>query len=169
MNESSGTAEGTVGKKSVPEFVRKVDFSGEIVSILIAMIIICVFFSLTSPYFLTVRNILNFTMNSSILGIMAAGLFIAMVIGEIDVSQYSILALSTAVMVILIRRGTGSGLSIAIAIGIVLICSCGHQPSCQVHSHRFVNGQPNIVQIIISVFTGLSEEIVDNNFTAGTK
>jgi len=122
MNEASGTAEDTGEKKTLPQFIRKVDFGGELVSILIALIVICIFFSLTSPYFFTVKNILNFTMNSSILGIMAAGLFIAMVIGEIDVSQYSNLALSTAVMVILIRRGMGTGPAIAIAFGVVLIC-----------------------------------------------
>jgi ribose transport system permease protein len=61
-------------------------------------------------------------MNTSILGIMAAGLFIAMVIGEIDVSQYAILALSTAVMVILIRRGMPAGAAIPIAIGVALVC-----------------------------------------------
>jgi ribose transport system permease protein len=102
--------------------LKKVDFSGEIVSILLALIILCAFFSLTSPYFLAIKNILNFTMNTSILGIMAAGLFIAMVIGEIDVSQYAILALSTAIMVILIRRGMNSGPAIAIAVGVALLC-----------------------------------------------
>jgi len=101
---------------------RKLDFSGEIISILIAFIVLCAFFSITSPYFLAVKNILNFTMNTSILGIMAAGLFIAMVIGEIDVSQYSILALSTAIMVLLIRGGMPSGTAIAIAIGTALVC-----------------------------------------------
>jgi ribose transport system permease protein len=102
--------------------VRKIDFSGEIISILIALIVICAFFSIASPYFLNIKNILNFTMNMAILGIMAAGLFVAMVIGEIDVSQYSILALSTAIMVILIRRGMNSGLAIVIAIGVSLLC-----------------------------------------------
>jgi ribose transport system permease protein len=109
-------------KISLGGFIRSLDLSGEIVSILIALVILCVFFSLTSPYFLTIKNILNFVMNATILGTMAAGLFIAMVIGEIDVSQYSILALSTAVMVILIRRGMNSGQAIAIAIGIALLC-----------------------------------------------
>ncbi|MAE08946.1 MAG: ribose ABC transporter permease [Bacteroidetes bacterium] len=101
---------------------RKLDFSGEIFSIFLALIIMCVFFSFTSPYFFTIKNILNFTMNSSILGIMAAGLFISMVIGEIDVSQYSILALSTAVMAILIKNGTGIGLAITISMIVALIC-----------------------------------------------
>ena len=122
MGEHKDTAVEDVKKQGPFRFIRKLDFSGEIVSILIALIILCAFFSLTSPYFLTIRNILNFTMNTSILGIMAAGLFVAMVIGEMDVSQYSILALSTAIMVILIRRGMASGAAIAIAIGITLVC-----------------------------------------------
>jgi ribose transport system permease protein len=122
MDERDDTAGKEPKKTGLFALVRRLDFSGEIVSILIALIILCAFFSLTSPYFLTIKNILNFTMNTSILGIMAAGLFIAMVIGEIDVSQYAILALSTAIMVILIRRGMGSGPAIGIAIGIALVC-----------------------------------------------
>ena len=104
------------------KITRKLDFSGEIFSIFLALIIMCVFFSFTSPYFFTIKNILNVTMNSSILGIMAAGLFISMVIGEIDLSQYSILALSTAVMAILIQSGTGIGLAITISMIVALIC-----------------------------------------------
>ena len=61
-------------------------------------------------------------MNTSILGIMAVGLFIAMVIGEIDVSQYSIVALSTAIMVISIRNGMNSGAAIAMSFGVAILC-----------------------------------------------
>jgi len=122
MDDEGKTGTDAVKKTKTFRFVHKLDFSGEIVSILIALIMLCAFFSLTSPYFLTINNILNFTMNTSILGIMAAGLFIAMVIGEIDVSQYSILALSSGIMVIFIRRGMNSGLAIAIAIGVTLVC-----------------------------------------------
>ena len=104
------------------KITRKLDCSGEIYSIFLALIIMCVFFSFTSPYFFTIKNILNVIMNSSILGIMAAGLFISMVIGEIDVSQYSVLALSTAVMAILIQSGTGIGLAITISMIVALIC-----------------------------------------------
>jgi ribose transport system permease protein len=102
--------------------IRRLDVSGEIVSILIALVILCLFFSLASPYFLTIKNILNFTMNTTILGIMAAGLFVSMVIGEIDVSQYSIVALSTGVMVILIRGGMKSVYAILISVAISVIC-----------------------------------------------
>jgi ribose transport system permease protein len=96
--------------------------SSEIVSILIALIVISVFFSLTSPYFLTFKNVLNFTMNTAILGIMAAGLFVPMVIGAIDVSQYSILALSTAILAIFVRGGMNPGLAVAISLAVALAC-----------------------------------------------
>ncbi len=122
MVEPRETAQQVSKRTGLVALVRRVDFSGEIVSILIALVILCVFFSVTSPYFLSVKNIMNFTMNTSILGIMAAGLFIAMVIGEIDVSQYAILTLSTAIMVLLIRRGMQAGPAIAIAIGVALTC-----------------------------------------------
>ncbi len=122
MGESSETAREVSKKAGFLGLVRRIDFSGEIVSIFIALVILCAFFSLASPYFLSVKNILNFTMNTSILGIMAAGLFIAMVIGEIDVSQYAILALSTAIMVLLIRGGMQAGPAIAISIGVALTC-----------------------------------------------
>jgi ribose/xylose/arabinose/galactoside ABC-type transport system permease subunit len=122
MNETHETVEVPPQRAGAFAFIRRINVTGEIVSILIAFAIMCVVFSLTSPYFLSVKNIMNFTMNASILGIMAAGLFIAMVIGEIDVSQYAILALSTAVMVILIRRGTQVGPAIAIALGVAVCC-----------------------------------------------
>jgi ribose transport system permease protein len=122
MDEPKSAAVESAAKRGLPSFLRKLGSSGEILSILIALILLSVFFSVTSPYFLTVRNILNFTMNTSILGIMAAGLFIAMVIGEIDVSQYSIVALSTAIMVISIRRGMNSGAAILMSFGVAILC-----------------------------------------------
>lgn len=122
MDESKDTASQKQGGGRVAVLVRQLNISGEIVSILIALILLCVFFSITSRYFLSIKNILNFTMNTSILGTMAAGLFIAMVIGEIDVSQYAVLALSTGIMVVLIRGGMNSGAAIAIAVGVALAC-----------------------------------------------
>jgi ribose/xylose/arabinose/galactoside ABC-type transport system permease subunit len=102
--------------------LRWIGSSGEIVSILIALVVISVFFSITSPYFLTIKNIMNFTMNTAILGIMAAGLFVPMVIGAIDVSQYSILALSTAILAIFVRGGMNPGLAVAISLAVALAC-----------------------------------------------
>jgi ribose/xylose/arabinose/galactoside ABC-type transport system permease subunit len=122
MEEPRDSSTRAAAKGGFQTWIRRLDVSGEIVSILIALVILCAFFSLTSPYFLTIKNILNFTMNTTILGIMAAGLFVSMVIGEIDVSQYSIVALSTGVMVIFIRGGMNSAYAILIALAISVAC-----------------------------------------------
>ncbi len=102
--------------------LRWIGSSSEIVSILIALLAISVFFSVTSPYFLTIKNIMNFTMNTAILGIMAAGLFVPMVVGAIDLSQYSVLALSTAVLAIFVRGGMKPLPAILISVAIALAC-----------------------------------------------
>jgi ribose/xylose/arabinose/galactoside ABC-type transport system permease subunit len=121
MSETTELAAKQSGRRWARGLARWMGGSREILSILIALVILGAFFSIVSPYFLTVKNILNFTMNMSILGLMAAGLFIAMVIGEIDVSQYAVLAMSTAVMVILIRRGMPVGPAVAICIAVSLV------------------------------------------------
>jgi ribose transport system permease protein len=112
----------TAARTAVVAITRMLGTSSEIVSILIALVVLSVFFSFMSPYFLTVKNILNFTMNTSILGIMAAGLFVTMVIGAIDVSQYSILALSTAILAIFVRRGMSPALGVLIALAVAIAC-----------------------------------------------
>ena len=96
--------------------------SGVLASLVIALFALCLFFSITSPYFLTIKNILNFLSATAILGIMAAGLFVTMLMGQIDISQYAVLAFSTGVLAILVRSGMGAGSAIIIALLIVLGC-----------------------------------------------
>jgi len=122
MSERNLAAGKPAGRGAAAGLGRWLGSSSEIVSILIALVVLSVVFSVTSPYFLTVKNILNFTMNTSILGIMAAGLFVTMVIGAIDVSQYSILALSTAILAIFVRRGMNPGIAVVIALAVSLAC-----------------------------------------------
>ena len=99
-----------------------IEESGVILSLLIALFGLCLFFSITSPYFLTIKNILNFLSATAILGIMAAGLFVTMLMGQIDISQYAVLAFSTGVLAIVVRSGVAVSLSIIIALSIVLAC-----------------------------------------------
>jgi ribose transport system permease protein len=122
MSEQNQGAAKTGARTAVAGLRRVLGSSSEIVSIFIALVALSLFFTLTSPYFLTVKNVLNFTMNTSILGIMAAGLFVTMVIGAIDVSQYSILALSTAILAIFVRGGMHPVLGVLIALAVSLAC-----------------------------------------------
>lgn len=65
-----------------------------------------VFFSLASPYFLSVRNFLNIGRRVSIYGTVAVGLTIVMVAGGIDLTVGSVMMAATMVGAILIRSGT---------------------------------------------------------------
>ena len=58
-----------------------------------------VIFSLASPYFLTVNNISNVLTQGAFIGILAVGMTLVMIDGEIDLSVGAILALSTALAI----------------------------------------------------------------------
>lgn len=61
---------------------------------LIGLILLCLFLSLTTDSFLTVRNILNVLDQVTVLGIMAIGMTLVILIAGIDLSVGSILALA---------------------------------------------------------------------------
>jgi ribose/xylose/arabinose/galactoside ABC-type transport system permease subunit len=56
-------------------------------------------FSLASPYFLTVNNISNVLTQGAFIGILAVGMTLVMIDGEIDLSVGAVLALSTALAI----------------------------------------------------------------------
>jgi len=115
------TGEISVGAKSsasVLNFVRGA--TGP----LIGLILLCVFLSLTTDTFLTVRNFLNVMDQVTVLGVMAVGMTLVILIGGIDLSVGSVLALSGMVMGYL---GNNLGWPFGIAIVAALIASalCG--------------------------------------------
>ena len=61
---------------------------------LIGLIVICVVFTILSPYFLTMRNILNIFSQISEIGIMAVGSALVIITGGIDLSVGAVLAVS---------------------------------------------------------------------------
>ena len=61
---------------------------------LIGLILVCIVFSFTSPYFLTVRNIFNVFSQMTEIGIMAAGAALVILIGGIDLSVGAVLAVT---------------------------------------------------------------------------
>ena len=65
---------------------------------LFSLIVLCIVFSLSTDTFLSVRNLLNVIDQLTVLGIMALGMTAVIVIGGIDLSVGSVLALSMMVM-----------------------------------------------------------------------
>ena len=78
---------------------------GTQISLLGAIIILGIVFSIASPYFFTIKNLVNVGHYMSIMGILAAGCTVALIIGALDVSQFSILALTGVFCVLLDRAG----------------------------------------------------------------
>ena len=67
-------------------------------SSLIMLILLWIIFAIGSEFFLTFRNIMNIGSYMSIMGTMAAGLTVAMLLAGLDVSQYSLAALAGMVL-----------------------------------------------------------------------
>ena len=60
---------------------------GTQISLAMALIILMIIFSISSRYFFTLSNFVNLGHYMSILGIMAAGCTVALIVGALDVSQ----------------------------------------------------------------------------------
>jgi len=90
-------------------------------SLVIVYLVICIVFANLSPYFFSVNNFLNIGIYSSIIGIMGAGVTVAMLLGAIDISQYSVATIASIVSAVLLSKGIGNGpvILIALLIGIV--------------------------------------------------
>lgn len=82
------------------------------VGIYIALAALVVVFSLASPYFLTVSNLLNIGQAVAQTGILAAGVTIALIAGQLDISFGSVIAITAVLIAVL----AGAGLPIAVAV-----------------------------------------------------
>ena len=88
---------------------------------LFGLILLCVFLSLTTDTFLSTRNFLNVMDQVTVLGVMAVGMTLVILIGGIDLSVGSVLALSGMVMGYL---GNAQHWPFAVAIVAALLVSC---------------------------------------------
>lgn len=84
---------------------------------LIGLILLCVFLSFATDRFMSVRNLLNVFDQISVLGIMAVGMTLVILIGGIDLAVGSVLALTMMVMGYLANQlGLSLGLGIAVSL-----------------------------------------------------
>ena len=98
--------------------------SGGAVGPFIGLIALCLFLSFSSDTFLTLRNILNVMDQITVIGVMALGMTLVILLGGIDLSVGSVLALSSMVLGYL---GNNVGLPFALGIVVALLVSalCG--------------------------------------------
>lgn len=82
------------------------------IGIYLALIALIVYFSIASPYFLTANNLLNIGQAVSLNAILAAGVTIALIAGQLDISFGSVVGV-TAVTIAVV---SASGMPIPVAI-----------------------------------------------------
>jgi ribose transport system permease protein len=90
----------------------------------VALVGLFVAFSLASPYFLSVRNLLNVGQGVAVLGILAAGVTIALVGGQLDLSVGAVVALTT-IVIALLTGDHGYPLWFAIIVSIFVALAVG--------------------------------------------
>ena len=91
--------------------------------VLIALLVlVTVSMSMLSQYFLTVDNVLSALALAAPLGLIAIGMTFVVLIGGIDLSVGSMLALSAVTLGILNESGVPTGLAAVIALGVGTLC-----------------------------------------------
>lgn len=90
--------------QKVKESMRKIS-SIDFIPLIIAYILIIIFFAIKSPHFFNVKNFLNIALYAANIGILACTMTLIIVAGHIDLSIGSVIALSGIVMGTLLERG----------------------------------------------------------------
>jgi len=134
MTDNSQLRDQTTRQK--PSMLRQL-LSKKETGVFIALLVMCVFLSVTNEYFLSTTNLLNVGRQISLIGIMAVGMTFVLVAGEIDLSIGSIYALSglaTGAMIVLgwsLVPAVILGLMIGAAAGLIngLLSTYGRLPS----------------------------------------
>lgn len=91
-------------------------------ALIVSLVLVIAFFATQSEYFLTVRNMTNVLGQASIIMLIAIGVAIALIGGEVDISVGSIVA-ATAIPLIAIMNATESmalGIAGALALGLLI-------------------------------------------------
>ena len=91
---------------------------------LIGLVLLCAFLSFSTDTFLTLRNFLNVMDQITVLGVMAVGMTLVILIGGIDLSVGSVLALSGMVMGYL-GDNRAWPFVLAIVVALIVSAACG--------------------------------------------
>ena len=104
-------------KKEKERNIKTIDWSN--MGILIALILICIFFAVSTKAFMTLTNMVNIFRQISIVGICAVGMTMIILTGGIDLSVGSVIGLSSITGAILLSKG------VPIILTIILILALG--------------------------------------------
>lgn len=86
-----------------------------------ALVAVCAFFSIESPFFLTSNNLLNVLENTVVVGIIAAPLTLLLVARQVDLSVGSAVALAAITMAVVAEAGYGLALAVVAAMAAAML------------------------------------------------
>ena len=89
--------------------------------VLIGFVVLCIAISMATPAFLSKQNVLNLLRQSSIIGIISAGMTFVIISGNFDISVGAVAALSGVIVMRLATTGTNLVLEIIAAIVVCAI------------------------------------------------
>jgi ribose transport system permease protein len=89
-------------------------------SVYVALLVIGFALSLVSPYFLTSSNLLNVLLQAATVSVIAAGLTVVLITGEIDLSVGSLIGMTGSVAAVLIIKQ-----DVPVALGIIAALAAG--------------------------------------------
>ena len=105
--------------------------------VILGLIVIASYFQARNANFLTARNMSNLILQTAVLGTLAIGLVMVLLIGEIDLSVAAVSGFSAGVLAQLLAHGWGTAPAVAAAVGTGLVIGAvqgalvvfGHMPS----------------------------------------
>lgn len=80
------------------------------------IIVLGIILSIASPYFFRLSNFINIGIAISVSGTMAAGLTVVMLMGEMDLSQYSAMAMIAMIAAVMMSRGVSPWVALIVSI-----------------------------------------------------
>ncbi|HEY9594467.1 MAG TPA: ABC transporter permease [Spirochaetia bacterium] len=89
--------------------------------ITLALLALFVLFSILSPYFFNLENLINVLRQVSLLGIIAMGMSLVIVCGEIDLSVGSVYGASAIVAGVMLVNGTPVWLAVILGLAVALV------------------------------------------------
>lgn len=108
--------------KPAYNFISRFNFSVRDAGTLLGLLIIVVVFSILSPVFLTLPNIINVLQQSSINALIALGMTLVIISGGIDLSVGPTAALSAVIGATLMVSGVPIPIAILASLGVGAIC-----------------------------------------------
>ncbi len=85
--------------------------------VFLALILVCILLSFLTPAFMTSRNIINVVRQVSVYGLLAIGVMLVVLTGEIDLSVGSIVALSGVAAALAVKSGAPWYLALILGLG----------------------------------------------------